>query len=945
MAANKFAVFLHRNTHKMTTVLVYAVLEWTLIVLLLLNGLFAYLIVRFAAFFRLQPPCVFCSRVDHLFEKDDAGRRTACRDLVCSDHAAEVSGLGYCERHRRLAEVGEMCEDCCPTSSRSADAAAVLAWIKRNEEEEKDLRCSCCGVALESRFRSPHLFKQSRGLTEYEQTGDLIEFISVDGQRDLEKDATVCGEKLEEWRLVSPHLANRFTREEEMEKNEEYVGGGDAITALDSMKAGEEESSLIQLSDACLLVDDPSEEVVISTPMYICAEEDRLVPVELIDSTTKIPLKSVLGEDEQKQLDDVEAEEKRFVASDLDVWKITEKESVLISADGNSVIIQGKASQVCNADTLDTRSIPQEQKSLISKEMNESSENTYSDMGENQQCSISLDKRSISEEEKTLPSAEESSGSIEVDIFVVMAEAIEGISEEINGAEHCFITHDIGNISEEEKVTTIITLEDVDVQAKIVTNEKDLSGTKDANCDVSIGSAIYDSQHFEDEHLQIPILLSKSMHDQDFLNNNEKNTMEPGHISVSSENNEIEERAPETPTYIDGIYVMNKRFLIGRRELGTESTDGSVTSEFEGWDTLNVDQLKASLQAERKTLSTLYAELEEERSASAIAANQTMAMITRLQEEKAAMQMEALQYQRMMEEQSEYDQEALHLLNEMMMKREKEKQELEKELEIYKRKVLRYEVKERRQIGNHVNGRYGASSVSSTAQDSDDLSFETHERDELVDDPDENHQSIPADDLLSSGTDQGTTKHLLILNESLADFEEERLSILEQLMELERKLITKDDEDPQNSESIMEGDMHDYMNGFSNNLEAGRKLQDETRSMGCQGKKLLPLFDALNDENEDDVCTKDSTVDGAPETLSNPLGDQQNLAIVEEVDNLYDRLDALEGDRDFLKHCINSLNKGDKGIHLLQEILEHLHDLRSMELRATNSFNVLASSP
>ena len=76
----------------------------------------------------------------------------------------------------------------------------------------------------------------------------------------------------------------------------------------------------------------------------------------------------------------------------------------------------------------------------------------------------------------------------------------------------------------------------------------------------------------------------------------------------------------------------------------------------------------------------LYAELEEERSAVAIAATQMMAMINMLQEEKAAMQMEALQYQRMMEEQSEYDQEALQLLNELVTKREK--QELERELEL-----------------------------------------------------------------------------------------------------------------------------------------------------------------------------------------------------------------------------------------------------------------------
>ncbi|KAL6894262.1 hypothetical protein ACP4OV_008360 [Aristida adscensionis] len=57
-----------------------------------------------------------------------------------------------------------------------------------------------------------------------------------------------------------------------------------------------------------------------------------------------------------------------------------------------------------------------------------------------------------------------------------------------------------------------------------------------------------------------------------------------------------------------------------------------------------------------------------------------MAMITRLQEEKAAMQMEALQYQRMMEEQSEFDRENLQKMAEMV-------RELQAEIQSYKVKL------------------------------------------------------------------------------------------------------------------------------------------------------------------------------------------------------------------------------------------------------------------
>lgn len=97
--------------------------------------------------------------------------------------------------------------------------------------------------------------------------------------------------------------------------------------------------------------------------------------------------------------------------------------------------------------------------------------------------------------------------------------------------------------------------------------------------------------------------------------------------------------------------------------------------------------LNRQVRLDRKSLMDLYMELDEERSASAVAANNAMAMITRLQAEKAAVQMEALQYQRMMDEQAEYDQEALQSMNGLLVKREEEMKDLEAEIEAYR---LRY---------------------------------------------------------------------------------------------------------------------------------------------------------------------------------------------------------------------------------------------------------------
>ena len=197
MAGANLTAALCKKSNRVARVLAYALLEWILIALLLANGVFSYLISRFAAFFGLAPPCAFCSRlgVDSLFERHPhrgvggAGARAeALRRVLCDAHAAELSRLGYCSAHRRLADAGDMCEDC---AAAAAPGKALLSWMGRSELGERDLACACCGVALESGFYTPPFLLPTPaprgsdcGHKEEEETarpnGDVV-FVSEEG--------------------------------------------------------------------------------------------------------------------------------------------------------------------------------------------------------------------------------------------------------------------------------------------------------------------------------------------------------------------------------------------------------------------------------------------------------------------------------------------------------------------------------------------------------------------------------------------------------------------------------------------------------------------------------------------------------------------------------------------------------------------------------------------
>ncbi|THF94805.1 probable myosin-binding protein 5 [Camellia sinensis] len=92
-------------------------------------------------------------------------------------------------------------------------------------------------------------------------------------------------------------------------------------------------------------------------------------------------------------------------------------------------------------------------------------------------------------------------------------------------------------------------------------------------------------------------------------------------------------------------------------------------------------------QALEEEHGALYLELEKERSAAATAADEAMAMILRLQDEKASIEMEAWQYQRIIEEKSAYDAEEMNILKEILVRRQKEKHFLERVVEAYRQMI------------------------------------------------------------------------------------------------------------------------------------------------------------------------------------------------------------------------------------------------------------------
>ncbi|KAL3381645.1 hypothetical protein AABB24_001654 [Solanum stoloniferum] len=363
-----------------------------------------------------------------------------------------------------------------------------------------------------------------------------------------------------------------------------------------------------------------------------------------------------------------------------------------------------------------------------------------------------------------------------------------------------------------------------------------------------------------------------------------------------------------------GMQILHQRISLERNESGL-SLEGSTVSEIEGESVS--DRLKRQVEYDRKLMAALYRELEEERNASSVAANQAMAMITRLQEEKAALHMEALQCLRMMEEQAEYDNEALQNSNDLLAQKEKEIQDFETKLELYKKK-----------LGNMA-----------LFEDALEASYDSNKAKQADTMCSDDSLTVPGDVIAHNPTTSSRSGEVLtplgvdnIDNGSpLLDLESEREQLVLCLNKLEERLLLL-------SKHEASQDLANVNCEFSTEewVEVGNpKELDHRESSRSNGEieENVPL-ESITDRSP---SGEEGSISKFPESLQKGRdgsksgqctnGDSELESLKNELSVLSSRLEALGIEHSFLDHSINSLRNGDEGHRLIEEIAGHLRQL------------------
>ncbi|CAL4954276.1 unnamed protein product [Urochloa decumbens] len=709
---------------RVSSALSTALLEWILMLLLFIDAVYSFLVTRFARFCRLPAPCPFCSRLDHVL-----GNEKPCfyRELICKNHKSEISSLAFCRLHQKLASAQSMCEGCCEKTSDDDKAdepamdASGLDSTRRNCPPI--LICSCCG----QHFKQRSIPLSSRKIAQLEHTEAI-------GSPKVYTDYSVAGQVDESLEPRDIYHQRDYTSHErdsllQMTSDSEIeVPCAHDVKSSHSFEANVMEEDL-QEDAAC-------EQPLLHSPELI-KESERNVEMEVnvteaYDTSSACP---GAVEHPDSRINGVRMEEKESLLTKWASQKIPilKEDSGLKDADISQIpaaendelpqtLGETEPSQSTNEDNTDpfrSQFTILEEHYVVSGErnINDNLERVYGPEitgrsgGELPQRSASATDPDITElaPKKTHHVASEDAD-IKDDCGNICVSQV-GADSETNGeVEGCVKKIE----SPDDMGTHKLAVQDPSDKGYVEKAHMPAAATRSGSEVPQDHGAVEEYPKTSEATVERRPSLSTqiSMNEAYRLAIGSKSSLPSptlmdvilGKDSTSSINEELRlllsqlsaSRGLEAPWVDPGpspraygrgdeLVVQNitKRISLERNASGLESLDGSIVSEMEGESA--IDRLRRQVDLDRKSIHLLCRELEEERNASAIAASQALAMITKLQDEKAAMHMEASHYQRMMEDQAEYDSEALAKANELLAEREQQIEELEVELENYRR--------------------------------------------------------------------------------------------------------------------------------------------------------------------------------------------------------------------------------------------------------------------
>ncbi|MQM11439.1 hypothetical protein Taro_044346, partial [Colocasia esculenta] len=726
-----------------------AATEWLLILLIYLDGFFSYLATKFAHYSNLQIPCLLCSRLDHLIGFEKFG---LYKDLICHAHKLEISSLAYCHVHQKLADAHEVCETCLlsfatekkpnPKTFRS-----LVGKFERNLSNGGSAHPTLPGAVdtdgIEVNFKGEDvaqvpLLKRDRMVdsprTRYCSCCNELFHRKSHVQRLLQTKSVECGDGLLGQAahncLQYRDRINKIREKHLMSPTASRIGnrGFDRLSHIGytQLKLTSDSESEVPFSDE----DDGNAPVGVHHPKeYSFSKNLRPGPAK--NDWNNVP----------KAFSDGMMLEKLIHAN-----ATPPESSHLVTPE-----------QLCTDECHDASNSSMSE-ITITRDLGGLNWNEFGrkDLPSTPLSCTSRGMKFLDEAEVHAPAPGTGSNPVPAKdkLEVSDSKCDMGIADAPVACSTTYVE------APKDFISSRTELKQIQTTHKLTSSVINHMDPNDAY-KLAIGY-----------RLNQPSPRSPSRYHEDFKNFFSHISAGRGleyqyNDAVPSPrvHGQLDDSKMSDASSTINHQSLGKKFINERNEPGFEFLDAGLIDEIEG-ESLT-DRLKRQIELDRKFMSLLYKELEEERNAAAIAANQAMAMITRLQEEKAAMQMEALQYQRLMEEQAEYDQEALQETNDLLTEKEKEIQDLEAEIESYKRRLGE------ESLFLNMNSDPGGREDNLT-----DISLARRS---------EGNKALEQRDAVFSdaGDDRG-----VILKDSLLDLEDEKLYISECLKRLKKRLST-----------------------------------------------------------------------------------------------------------------------------------------------------------